>query len=214
MRHNPFYNPYAKPGTDPHGKSCFYIYNDDGTPAMSASGPRFCYSSEKAEQLIEKVTRAGFRVSPSATSPGPRPASADERSYAAPSVKERNLAILNSKMAALTPILNHHLVKSAESHWGRMRERVEPSTVHGIREVTPRHKYAVIHSKPIRIRRDANSAPELHYPAEFVVNLENLELSRADGNGQPRPEWNFGHVDEVISRGRTLKDRQNPKRWV
>jgi hypothetical protein len=74
MRHNPFYNPYAKPGSDPHGKACFYIYNDDGTQAVGPTGPKFCYSAEKAQEIIKKVEARGGSVSASPVSPGPRAA--------------------------------------------------------------------------------------------------------------------------------------------
>jgi hypothetical protein len=70
------WNPYHKPGKDQWGKVCFYIYNDDGSQVMSASGPRFCYKIEKAEEMVREAERRGLRVSPSPVSPGPRPAPA------------------------------------------------------------------------------------------------------------------------------------------
>jgi hypothetical protein len=75
MRYNPFDNPYHQQGRDQWGKVCFYIYNDDGTPVLTAMGqPQWCYTPEKAAVMIAKATRAGYRTSPSAVSPGPRPA--------------------------------------------------------------------------------------------------------------------------------------------
>jgi hypothetical protein len=74
-RYNPFDNPYHQQGRDQWGKVCFYIYNDDGTPVLTAMGqPQWCYTPEKAAVMIAKATRAGYRTSPSAVSPGPRPA--------------------------------------------------------------------------------------------------------------------------------------------
>jgi hypothetical protein len=67
-------NPYHKPGVDPSGRTCFYIYNDDGSPVTGPTGPKFCYSPEKAAEMVAKAERAGLRVSPSAVSPGPRQA--------------------------------------------------------------------------------------------------------------------------------------------
>ena len=128
------------------------------------------------------------------------------------SAKTTNLKILESRMAQLIPILNYHLVKSSEGRWGTVYGTTgRPDSIYGIREVTPRHTYAVLHSKPWKERLRGTSDTEMHYPPEFVVNLNTLELSRSDGNGHPRPEYNFGHIDEVIARGQTLKPRSNPR---
>ena len=227
-RSNPYFNPYHKKEIGPQGTVCFYIYNDDGTKVVGPMGPKYCYSVEKAEQFVKKAEAAGKRVSPSSVSPGPRvteptgPFGQEERPPVDPrpegpprpttaGTKERNLAYLQSRMPALTPILNHHLVKSSEGMWGRVYGTTgRPDSIYGIREVTPRHTYAVLHSKPWKERVAGTSETKMHYPAEFVVNLNTLELSRSDGNGHPRPEYNFGHIDEVIARGQTLKPRNNP----
>jgi hypothetical protein len=260
-RSNPYYNPYHKQAIGPQGTVCFYIYNDDGTHVVGPTGPKYCYSLEKAEQFVKKAEAAGKRVSPSSVSPGPRvqeptgpfghqkqegdppgwfsqkqegdppgwfsqkqegdpPGPFGQESWtpvdkpqrpATASTKATNLKILESRMAQLIPILNYHLVKSSEGRWGTVYGTTgRPDSIYGIREVTPRHTYAVLHSKPWKSRVAGTSDTEMHYPAEFVVNLNTLELSRSDGNGHPRPEYNFGHIDEVIARGRTLKPRNNP----
>lgn len=67
-------NPYHAQGRDQWGKVCFYIYNDDGTHVVGPMGPRFCYDADKAALMVQKAEREGKRVSPSAVSPGPRPA--------------------------------------------------------------------------------------------------------------------------------------------
>ena len=236
-RSNPYYNPYHKQEIGPQGTVCFYIYNDDGTKVVGPMGPKYCYSLDKAELFVKKAEAAGKRVSPSSVSPGPRvqkptgpfghqqqegdpPGPFGQESWtpvdkpsrpATPSTKITNLKILESRMAQLIPILNYHLVKSSEGMWGTVYGTTgRPDSIYGIREVTPRHTYAVLHSKPWKSRVPGTSDTEMHYPAEFVVNLNTLELSRSDGNGHPRPEYNFGHIDEVIARGQTLKPRNNP----
>jgi hypothetical protein len=236
-RSNPYYNPYHKQAIGPQGTVCFYIYNDDGTHVVGPTGPKYCYSLDKAELFVKKAEAAGKRVSPSSVSPGPRvtepPGPFEHRGQegdppgwfrqeawppvdkpprpATPSTKATNLKVLESRMAQLVPILNHHLVKSSEGTWGAVYgTKGRPDSIYGIREVTPRHTYAVLHSKPWKERLRGTSDTEMHYPPEFVVNLNTLELSRSDGNGHPRPEYNFGHIDEVIARGRTLKPRNNP----
>lgn len=200
------YNPYAKSGQDQYGKVCFYIYNDDGTQVIGPTGPKFCYSAEKAAEMVKKAESAGKRVSPSSVSPGPRTAPGPV-SGASPAQgsREANIAYLESRFPALLPLLNHHLVKSMEGIWGRMEGRTEPKTIKGI-EV--RHKYAVLWSRKFM------HAGKEHTVPEFTVDLKTLELARADGNGHPRPEWKFGHIDEVIARGQTLHPRSNPMGWV
>jgi hypothetical protein len=117
MRHNPFYNPYAKPGSDPHGKACFYIYNDDGTQAVGPTGPKFCYSADKAQEIIKKVEAAGQRVSPSSVSPGPRP----QASGAAPGGYVRDRV----REAAEQPI--RHRYKVGDHLVGRERGTWSPN---------------------------------------------------------------------------------------
>jgi hypothetical protein len=119
MRYNPNDNPYVKQGKDPHGKTCFYIYNDDGSQAVGPSGPRFCYSSDKAQEIIKKVEAAGLRASPSSVSPGPRP----QASGAAPGgyVRER------VREAAAQPIRHGYkvgdlLVGRARGYWSPNNE--------------------------------------------------------------------------------------------
>lgn len=82
-------------------------------------------------------------------------------------------------------------------HWGGEVSGTAPQ----VAGIDPRRKYAVIFSVG---RNSGRQIPE------FVVNMNNMEISRADKDGQPRPEWNFGTIDEVIARGRTLKPRNNP----
>jgi hypothetical protein len=187
-------NPYHAPGRDQWGKVCFYIYNDDGTHVVGPMGPRFCYDPDKAALMVQKAEREGKRVSPSAVSPGPR--AAGPIPPAPPPVPQRvsspALTLLESRLDALRPILNTHLAASSAKHRTKVR------TVAGI---DPRRKYALIHSGSYTTR-DGGS----RFRPEFVVNLETMEISRSDDHGQPRPGWNFGTVDAVIARGRTLRD--------
>ena len=188
------WNPYHAQGRDQWGKVCFYIYNDDGTHVVGPMGPRFCYDPDKAALMVQKAEREGKRVSPSSVSPGPR-ASAPIPP-APPPVPQRvsspAITLLESRLEALRPILDTHLAASSAKHRTKVR------TVAGI---DPRRKYALIHSGSYTTR-DGGS----RFRPEFVVNLETMEISRADDNGQPRPGWNFGTVDSVIARGRTLRD--------
>ena len=72
MRHNPFENPYYQEGKQGY-KTCFYIYNDDGTPYLSGDGShRYCLNVEKIPLLIAEAERRGKRISASPVSPGPR----------------------------------------------------------------------------------------------------------------------------------------------
>lgn len=192
--HNPFDNPYHK--EQPPGSQCFYIYNDDGTPVTGPKGPKFCFSEAKAQAMVAQAERAGFRVSPSAVSPGPRQAAAPPP-YRAP--VSGPVQFIESRFELLRPILNHHLVMSVERpHRGGEGATGKARTVQGIH---PRSKYAVIHSG---LRADGTVRPE------FSVNMATMEISRADYDGQPREGWNYGTLDEVIARGRTLKPRENP----
>jgi len=185
-------NPYHAQGRDQYGKVCFYIYNDDGSQVVGPTGPKYCYELPKAEEMVRKAERAGLRASPSPVSPGPR-ASAPIPP-APPPIPQRvsspALTLLESRLEALRPILNTHLAASAAKHRTKVR------TVAGI---DPRRKYALIHSGSYTTRDGGT-----RFRPEFVVNLETMEISRADDNGQPRPGWNFGTVDAVIARGRTL----------
>jgi hypothetical protein len=192
--HNPFDNPYHK--EQPPGSQCFYIYNDDGTPVTGPTGPKYCFSEAKAKAMVAQAERAGFRVSPSAVSPGPRRAAAPPP-YRAP--VSGPVQFIESRFELLRPILNHHLVMSVERpHRGGEGATGKARTVQGIH---PRSKYAVIHSG---LRADGTVRPE------FAVNMATMEISRADYDGQPREGWNYGTLDEVIARGRTLKPRENP----
>lgn len=47
MRNNPYY--------EEDNSGCFFIFNDDGTPAMSSTGQRYCFSEAKAEQIVERL---------------------------------------------------------------------------------------------------------------------------------------------------------------
>lgn len=208
MRYNPNDNPYAKQGKDPHGKTCFYIYNDDGSQAVGPSGPRFCYSSDKAEQIIKKVEAAGLRVSPSSVSPGPQEPRAPRPQHPEPGAAPRRgmnpaVDMLMARFEALRPILNHHLVMSNDRpHWGNPVSGKAPK----VQGIDVRRKYILIHSGHDKMGRPV---------PEFVVNMENMEISRADENGQPRDWWNYGTVDEVIARGQTRHPRNNPMTdWV
>lgn len=194
------HNPTYRAGRDQHGRNCFFIYNDDGTPAMGASGQRYCYSEEKAQQMVGRARPAGAASPPrAAPEEAPPPRAAPEEAKAKPAAVHPNLATLERRFTRLKPILDHHLVMSHDQpHWGGKISGRAP-TVKGIE---PRRKYAVIHSG---MRTDRHGKTKV--VPEFVVNLETLELSRADENGQPRDFWNFGHIDEVISRGVTLKPR-------
>ena len=75
-------NPHvAKKGTDEKGRVCYFIYNEDGTKTH-----RFCYSAEKAEQVIAKADRIEAREKAAATPrhpPGraPRQARAAQHGY-------------------------------------------------------------------------------------------------------------------------------------
>jgi ADP-ribose pyrophosphatase YjhB (NUDIX family) len=194
--HNPFDNPYYKEQAP--GSRCFYIYNDDGTQVTGPTGPKFCFSEEKAKEMVAKAERAGFRVSPSSVSPGPRHTTAPlPPPYRAP--VSGPVRYIESRFELLRPILNHHLVMSVERpHRGGEGATGVAPTVKGIH---PRIKYAVIHSG---IRASGKVRPE------FVVDMATMEISRADYDGLPREGWNYGTIDEVIERGRTLKPRENP----
>ena len=235
------YNPYAKPGQDQYGKVCFYIYNDDGTQVTGPTGPKFCYSAEKAAEMVKKAESAGKRVSPSSVSPGPRTAPGpaahgrdreqsdfsytvdrdasrfsytvdrDTSRFSPPTPRSSRpvIAVLESKFAQLAPILNHHLVMSyAQSNAAPLEQAKRRAP--RVQGIEARKKYAVIHSGtyPDRLTQQKRIVPE------FVVNMETMEISRSDENGQPRDRWNFGTIDEVIARGQTLKPRQNPMGWV
>jgi len=224
-------NPYYREHTDQYGKICFYIYNDDGTPVLTGAGtPQWCYNKDKAELMIRKAERAGYRVSPSAVSPGPRvaptpgpfgggaaptpgpfaPSAAPPPPRAAPSAPPSSggsanvraaVTEIERKFGRLKPILDQHLVYSHDRiHYGRPVSGSAP-TVAGI---DPRKKFAVIFS----LGRTGRQHPE------FVVNMETMEISRADENGRPRDMWNFGTIDEVIARGRTLRPRENPNYYM
>lgn len=72
MRYNPFENPYFQEARQGY-KTCFYIYNDDGTPYLSGDGThRYCLNAEKIPQLIAEAERRGKRITASPISPGPR----------------------------------------------------------------------------------------------------------------------------------------------
>lgn len=211
-RSNPYYNPYHKQAIGPQGTVCFYIYNDDGTHVIGPTGPKYCYSLDKAELFVKKAEAAGKRVSPSSVSPGPRTveppgpfasgASARPPSATPPRGTQKAstspASFIEARFERLRPILNHHLVMSNDRlHWGGEVSGTAPQ----VAGIDPRRKYAVIFSVG---RNSGRQIPE------FVVNMNNMEISRADKDGQPRPEWNFGTIDEVIARGRTLKPRNNP----
>lgn len=192
------HNPYAKQGADQHGRVCFYIYNDDGSQVVGPTGPKFCYSAEKAAEMIKKAEGAGKRVSPSSVSPGPRAAAPPPAAAPAAASKTRdaNAAYLASRFEQLRPILDRHLQASAEGIWGGVRgTRGRPRRVEGIEE---RRKYAVIHSGTNGKRNSTRVDPE------FAVDLETLHIARADDDGRPRPGWDYGHIDDVIARGRAL----------
>ena len=213
-------NPFHKPGQDQYGRVCFYIYNDDGSQVVGPTGPKFCYTVEKAEEMVKKAEAAGKRVSPSAVSPGPRvaPAASTAPLPAAPppvppQASSPGLTILESKFEQLRPILNHHLVMSYLASIRSMGMRTpEQAAQHApkVQGIAARKKYAVIHSGTATNR----ASGQKQIIPEFVVNMETMEISRSDPNGQPRDMWNFGTIDEVIARGVTLKPRQNPKGWV
>ena len=212
-RSNPYFNPYHKQEIGPQGTVCFYIYNDDGTKVVGPGGPKYCYSLEKAEVFVAKAEAAGKRVSPSAVSPGPRTveppgpfaSGATARPPSATPPRDTRQAstspasFIEARFERLRPILNHHLVMSNDRlHWGGEVSGTAPQ----VAGIDPRRKYAVIFSVG---RNSGRQIPE------FVVNMVNMEISRADKDGQPRPDWNFGTIDEVIARGRTLKPRSNPR---
>jgi hypothetical protein len=104
-------NPYHKPGQDQYGRVCFFIYNDDGSQVVGPTGPKFCYSVEKAEEMVRKAEAAGLRVSPSAVSPGPRPTPAAPTGFVRERIQE----------AAARPIT--HRIKVGEMFVGTKKDQ-------------------------------------------------------------------------------------------
>ena len=200
-RHNPFDNPYHKKEIGPQGTVCFYIYNDDGSKVVGPTGPKYCYSLDKAEDFVRKAERAGHRVSPSDVSPGSRKAQKATAERRAP--VSGPMQYIEDRFELLRPILNQHLVMSVERpHRDGVGSRGKARTVQGIQ---PRTIYAVIHTG---LRADGTVRPS------FVVNMATMEISRADAEGRPREAWNYGTIDEVIARGKTLKPRNNPAAYT
>lgn len=76
VRYNPYYvhmpQGYA-PRPDLRNKSCYIIYNDDGTVATGPSGEKYCFDEDKAKIIVAKLDRAKKRA---AEGPATGPATA------------------------------------------------------------------------------------------------------------------------------------------
>lgn len=78
VRYNPYYvhmpQGYA-PRPDLRNKSCYIIYNDDGTVATGPSGEKYCFDEDKAKIIVAKLDRAKKRA---AEGPATGPATAED----------------------------------------------------------------------------------------------------------------------------------------
>lgn len=50
-------NPQYREGRDRTGRVCLQFFNDDGSPYMTELGHKFCYSTEKAEEILRKLNK-------------------------------------------------------------------------------------------------------------------------------------------------------------
>jgi hypothetical protein len=60
VRYNPYYRHLPKGYSgrmETTGKSCFLIYNDDGTIATGPTGERFCFNEAKAQEIVARLNK-------------------------------------------------------------------------------------------------------------------------------------------------------------
>lgn len=50
-------NPQYREGRDRTGRVCLQFFNDDGSPYMTELGHKFCYSTDKAEEILRKLNK-------------------------------------------------------------------------------------------------------------------------------------------------------------
>jgi len=69
-------NPQYREGRDRTGRVCLQFFNDDGSPYMTELGHKFCYTTDKAEEILRKLNKREAKKpgkeTPKESAPPPR----------------------------------------------------------------------------------------------------------------------------------------------